>query len=641
MLSGAIFAAMTRPAWFAPAVIVLLAVVLRVIYVLLLRDHPLFDSPNMDAGYHLAWARALAGGEEFQDGPFFRAPLYPMTLAALSWLPGEGTLGPRLAQALFGGLTAFLTFRIGQRVHGREAGLIASLLVATSWVLIAFDAELLIPTLFVPLTLLALDRALAWGFDDRPGPAWLAGMAFGLAAIARPNVLLFMPVAFLLALVRGRGWRGPLGLTLGTCCAVAPVTIHNAMEGDAALVATQAGVNLWIGNNPSSNGTTAIVPGTPDGWWEGYYGAIAQAELAEGRELQPSEVSSHFTRRALGWAAEEPGAWAAHMLWKARLLVANVELANNSDVEFTAVRTMPPLRFTPSRWDVLLGLGVVGLVLGMRRGQRGAGLLTVYFGVYAFSIVLFFVTARFRVPLVPILAIGAGHAITSAIGAIKARDGRAFALMVVPALAIAVFSNVLPGDLRRQGAAGLLGLGMAELQRGDPAAAVEYLEDAYAISPTNPQVRYQLAYALRERGATAERIRGLCQVLPGFEGTPGALDLATLELEVVLESEGPERALPRVDAMLEQYPGTSALRFLRAKVLASSGRIEEALSALADQARDEPRNPEPHYGAGQILEQVGRLDEAREAYSEVLARADFCPPVVIADAQARLERLGR
>ena len=350
----------------------------------------------MDAGYHLAWARAVAGGEEFQDGPFFRAPLYPLTLAVMTWLPGDGTLGPRMVQALFGGLSTLLTFRIGARVHGRGAGLIAALLVATSWVLIAFDAELLIPTLFVPLTLLALDRALAWGFDDRPGPALIAGLAFGVAAIARPNVLLFMPVAFLIAIVKGRGWKGPLGLTLGACLAVAPVTIHNATEGDPALVATQAGVNLWIGNNPASDGSAAIVPGTPDGWWEGYYGAIAQAEAAEGRELRPSEVSSHFTRRALGWALEEPGAWAAHMLWKTRLLLSNVELANNSDVEFTAVRTMPPLRFTPSRWDLLLGFGLMGLLLGVRKGQRGAGTLALYLGVYSVSIVLFFVSARMR-----------------------------------------------------------------------------------------------------------------------------------------------------------------------------------------------------------------------------------------------------
>ncbi|MEE2939897.1 MAG: tetratricopeptide repeat protein, partial [Planctomycetota bacterium] len=582
-----------------------------------------------------------AAGDEFQDGPFFRAPLYPMSLAALTWLPGDGTLGPRLAQALLGGLSALLTFRIGERVHGRGAGLIAALLVATSWALIAFDAELLIPTLFVPLTLLALDRSLAWGFDARPGPALVAGLAFGLAAIARPNVLLFMPVAFCLAVARGKGWRAPIALALGTCAAVAPVTIHNALEGDTALVSTQAGVNLWIGNNPASDGSSAIVPGTPDGWWEGYYGAIAQAEAAEGRELRPSEVSAHFTRRALGWATREPGRWASHQLWKARLRVSNVELANNSDIEFTAVRTMPPLRYTPSRWDLLLGLGLVGLLAGIRKGQRGAGVLALYLGVYALSIVLFFVSSRFRVPLVPILAIGAGHAITCVAAALKARDGRALALLVLPAVAIAGLSNAVPGNVDGRDAAGLLGLGIAELRRGDAASARAHLEEAYALSPTNPQVRYQLAYALREGGGSMERIRGLCQVLPGFEGTPAALDLATLELEVVLQTEGPEVALPRVDALLSRYPATSSLRFLRANALAASGRIDDALVALSEQARDEPRNPEPHYGAGQLLEQSGRLAEARAAYAEVLQRADFCPPVVISDVRGRLRRLER
>lgn len=627
---------MNRPAWLVPASIVLLAVGLRVIYVLLSTEHPLFDSPNMDAGYHLAWATAFAGGEEFQDGPFFRAPLYPMVLAGLTALPGDGTLVARLAQALFGGMSAYLTYRIGARVHGRDAGFVAGLLVACSWVLIAFDAELLIPTLFIPLTLLALDRALEWGFDDRPRPALIAGLAFGLAAIARPNVLVFMPVAFALAVARGRGWRGPTALTLGTCLAIAPVTLHNALEGDAALISTQAGVNLWIGNNPESDGSAAIVPGTPDGWWEGYYGAISQAEAAAGRRLQPSEVSKYFTARAFRWAMDDPGSWAAHMLWKARLLVTNVELANNSDIEFTATRTMPILRFTPSRWDLLLGLGLVGLAAGVRSGRRGAGVLALYLVVYAGSIVLFFVSARFRVPLVPILAIGAGHAITLAMEALRARDARSLATLVVPALAIIGLSNWVPEGIQRGESAGLLGLGIAELRRGDAVAARVHLEEAYSESPTNPQVRYHLACALRQSGGSPERIRGLCQILPGFEGAPAALDLMVLELQVALENDGPTAALPRIDILLQRFPGTSALRFLRANALSASGRIDEALLALSEQAQDEPQNPEPHYGAAQILEQVGRIEEARAAYEAVLARSAFCAPIVISDVRERL-----
>ncbi|MEM6673678.1 MAG: glycosyltransferase family 39 protein, partial [Planctomycetota bacterium] len=137
--------------WRAPAALFLVAVALRVAYVLLYRDHPRFDAPAMDAGYHLAWARAIAAGAEFQDGPFFRAPLYPLVLAGFVVLSPGGTLVPRLLQSLLGGLAVVLATRLGARVFGSRAGAVGGLLVAVSWILIAFDAELLIPTLLVPL----------------------------------------------------------------------------------------------------------------------------------------------------------------------------------------------------------------------------------------------------------------------------------------------------------------------------------------------------------------------------------------------------------------------------------------------------------------------------------------------------------
>lgn len=631
---------MTRTSWIVPSALVLLAVVLRVAYVLALRSHPLFDAPNMDAGYHLAWAESLARGEEFQDGPFFRAPLYPLFLSFVLRVFGEGTLAPRLVQALLGGLTTWLTHRIATRVAGPVAGAVAAALVACSWILVAFDGELLIPTLFVPLTLLALERLLWWGFEDRPGRAALVGALFGLSALARPNVLLFMPLAFVVALVRTRGARTPLALTLGTCLALAPVTLHNVLEGDPALVATQGGVNLWIGNNPWSDGSSAIVPGTPDGWWEGYHGAIAQAEAAEGRTLRSSEVSRHFAGRAWAWMRGDPGAAAAHMAWKARLLVSNVELANNSDVEFTAMRTLPLLRATPARWDVLLGLGVVGLVSLAVRRRRGAGVLLAYLAVYAASVVLFFVSARFRVPLVPVLAIGSGAAVAELVAALRAaRWARALAV-VVPALALVWLSNRVPAEVQRGEAVGLMHLGIAELARGRADVAVEHLEAAYALAPTNLQVRYQLGSALLAQGGSLRRVLGLCEVPANLVDAPGAVDLGVLRLEARLRGEGAAAVLPDIERLLASRPADSELRFLRASTLAAAGRVPEALAALAEQAADEPENPEPHYGAGQILEQVGRPEEARAAYSRVLERRRFCAPAVVTEVEARLARLG-
>ena len=60
-----------------------LALGLRVAHVLAYRASPLFEEPQMDALYHVEWARALAAGREYQDGPYFRAPLYPWLLGAV------------------------------------------------------------------------------------------------------------------------------------------------------------------------------------------------------------------------------------------------------------------------------------------------------------------------------------------------------------------------------------------------------------------------------------------------------------------------------------------------------------------------------------------------------------------------------
>ena len=74
-----------------------------------------------------------------------------------------------------------------------------------------------------------------------------------------------------------------------------PISAYNRIVGeDWVLIASQAGVNLWIGNNPESDGSTAIVPGTRGGWWEGYHDSIALAEAEAGRTLSASGVSRHY-----------------------------------------------------------------------------------------------------------------------------------------------------------------------------------------------------------------------------------------------------------------------------------------------------------------------------------------------------------
>ena len=96
-------------------------------------------------------------------------------------------------------------------------------------------------------------------------------------------------------------------MTLGCLLPIVPVTIRNQVVGDdLVLISSQAGVNFYIGNNPLSDGRTAIVPGTPGGWWEGYHATIERAERATGRDLKPSPVSRYYFGEAFALTADPP-----------------------------------------------------------------------------------------------------------------------------------------------------------------------------------------------------------------------------------------------------------------------------------------------------------------------------------------------
>ncbi|MDG1986239.1 MAG: glycosyltransferase family 39 protein [Planctomycetota bacterium] len=629
------------PAWRWPVLASFgLGALLRVAYVLALRDHPRFEAPTMDAAYHLAWARTLVGGETFQDGSFFRAPLYPYFLSIWTALSPGSTLLARLAQALLGGVAAGLTAGLACRVVGRKAAWWAGGFVALSPVMVAFDAELLIPVLLVPLLLWALDRCVAWGGDDRPRAAVWTGVLFGLAAIARPNVLLFMPGLFAWTIWRTRRPVSGLALALGTLMPIAPVTLVNVLAGDPALISTQAGVNFWIGNNPQSDGVSAIVPGTRQGWWDGFHDSVAAAERAEGRELRPGEVSRHYGRRALAWILSEPGDAARLFAWKARLLCTNVELANNQAIEFTARRTLPALRFSPSRWDVLFSLGVVGLVLAWRRRERGAGVLLGFLSVYSLSVLLFFVNARFRVPLTPVLAVGAGYSLVQLAGAWRRREPGRAAMIGVPVILLGVLSNLVPDAVHRSDAAGYADLGRAELVGGDAAAALQHLTTATALSPRSVQVRMALSSAILE--ATGDHERAL-RSLQDVEPFASAMDRAELEARIWalrINSGEAGTVLAEVSLARRTRPDEGALRFVQAMAQAACGQAPGAIGTLQELVASEPTNVAALLFLGSLEEELGRRQDAHRTYTQASALGRFATPVEAAAIGDGLQRCG-
>lgn len=513
-----------RERWILAAIL-LCALLVRVVYVLQSRANPFFAEPAMDAGYHLEWARALAAGHTFQPGPFFRAPLYPWFLALCLRVFGENLLLVRLVQALIGTGSCWLAWRVGARAFDTRTGLLAAGIGAGYWMLVYFDAELLLPVLEVPTTLLVALAGLRW--RERPGSsrAFQLGLALGAAAIVRPNILLFAPLLGLWLLYESSARLRTLGFAvLGLALPIAPITLYNGLVGgDWTLISTQGGVNLWIGNNPQADGASALVPGTRADWWGGYQDSIQQAEAHEGRALKPSEVSDSYARRVREFWAAQPRHALELTLWKLRLFLTDRELGNNQDERFFALHFGPLLRWLPLGYGLLLPLALLGLLLSARRARELFPLYALV-PVYAASVVLFFVNARFRMPLVLPLAIFAAHALVCGFDALRAR--RYAALGAALALASAFWAGVhhVPAGVRQDDAQGWWQLGIHYAQHGDAARALEYFDAALERDPRLARLHRDRGLALANLGRASEAEAELRRALELQRDDPASYD---------------------------------------------------------------------------------------------------------------------
>lgn len=393
--------------WWQPVVIFCLALLVRILYLLQARQQdPLFFSPQMDALYHHQWAVAVARGAEFIEDAYFRAPLYPFFLGLIYKVFGVNLFVARLVQVVLGSLSCLFLCLIGRKLFDGRTGFIAGLLMAFYPLFIYFDGELLIPVLLVFL-LLCGSLFLYWK-DKKWFYLPLAGLFFGLGAIARPNVLLFVFVLVVWFFFENRqGWLRRSAIFL--CAAlipIVPVTVRNYVKSKSfVLIAWQAGTNFYIGNNEYSDGTTAIVPGTRGTWWGGYNDVKRIAETELGRQLKGYEIDRFWLKKGFQFWQRNP-LKALHLtLRKFYLWFCGYEVSNNRDKYFFKRYTFLNFlwfktSFLKFPFGVVLPLALAGIYLTRRNWRR---LMPVYLFLcaYMLSFIPFFITARYRLPVVP------------------------------------------------------------------------------------------------------------------------------------------------------------------------------------------------------------------------------------------------
>jgi 4-amino-4-deoxy-L-arabinose transferase-like glycosyltransferase len=556
--------------------VALVSLAMRAWYLSLFSDSILRAGIWSDAATYNQWARRIVvNGDWLGSDPFFMAPLYPYFLAIIYSVFGESLLAVRLIQSLLGSGTAVLVFLISERVFSsKKAGLVAGLLAAFYGPFLLSHNLLLVETLKVFLVTLA-----AWFFliakDDHRMRWWIGGgLAIGGAVLCRASDFLLLLAVELWIIfftggdVRKRALRA-VAVAASVALLVLPVTVRNyVVSGEFILITSNGGLNFYLGNNPEAVGRYYNVDrldlaNDPDG--------RVYLEQTLNRQLRHSEVSGIWFSRAMDFIVQQPGSFLRLLLRKLSLFFHHKEISQiGYNYAFVAQAATGLLTYLPT-FLIVGPLGILGAVLSFRRWKDR-------FLVYSFlvaetlSVVLFFVTDRFRLSAIPFFMAFAGWAVVFLIDQARAKEKKALVAPVLIVVACVVFMTSLTERIPDEFSLEWEQVGTLYFNTGNHTAAMQSYRNA---------AMYRDAYHLRNAVGN------------------------------VLLSTG------RIDEAIEQYraghsmhPGQAGSMFGIGTAYVRRQDWQAALKAFDDAIRINPRFAPAHLNRGLTLYYLQRFGEA-------------------------------
>lgn len=625
-----------RRAWLLPLAVFLAALVPRWAYVHQSARDIGLDSDRLtqlDTHVFAEWARTIAAGDlpcleqphayhlwtqdvapeskwlEWYGGSrtYHQSPLYAYFVAAVYRLVGAGQVTLGYAQGVLGALACALTALLARRLVSPLAGWVAGLSLALMGQYYFYDAFTLRDG---PLALLTVVLALALETAVRRGRArdWLAaGAALGLFTLAKETGL---PLLGLTLLALGWAWRRDPArlaraaalLLLGWGLLTAPAFVRNRLvDAPTFKLSTRGPEVLIVGNARGQDGIGWDVPAA----------TMRRILMDANFGLARTAALVLATHRAQPWGFVELQAR------KLGAFLDGYEVPNNADFHLHAAH-LSTLRLGFVGWGELSALALLGLLLGLPRRRELAVPYLLFLALSA-SVVALYMLGRFRVHVVPLLALFAALAVDWLVRALRARRHAALALAVVP---LALFWS----GTRADGPDNLYYRGQAErgkhtsmmmllLKSGDAARARVFHEHLRASLDIDAGRLDALPF-VPEDGSLEARLLAFDEAFAHFTAAEA------------LAADDPRRAL-------EQGLGFAAMarageRYERTEL--SDLARERFRSALAA----DPALPGVHRGLAELHAQAGRVGLA---FSELKAELEAHPDDARAHRDAGFIRL--
>lgn len=368
----------------------------------------------------LATSLVEGRGFAFKNGPTsLRPPLYPAFIAGLWLASGTQSLQlVRAAQAVLALVTAWLVYKIGCDLYDARTALVAAAVTAFYPALMFDNMMALSESVFTILVVAALFVLVRLVRAPNLARSAGAGILIGLAALTR-SVL--WPFPLVVATLVAWWTPGPVRYRLliattllgGALLIIGPWAIRNSrLQGVPVIVDTMGGLNLMMGNyeytphdriwdaismEGEKSWIIGIPPAPPDGgpWTEGKKERWARGEAVRFMLANPGlTLWRSCIKFADFWGLD-------------RDFIAGVQRGMfHPPAWFTVVAGLAMLLAYPA----VLAYAVAGIWLAPPANRRAHVLLLLAVAFVCALHTIVFAHPRYRLPLMPLLAIYAGAA---------------------------------------------------------------------------------------------------------------------------------------------------------------------------------------------------------------------------------------
>jgi Tfp pilus assembly protein PilF/4-amino-4-deoxy-L-arabinose transferase-like glycosyltransferase len=595
----------------------LIAFAVKAAYVLESAQSLQIRVPIMDALHYDKTAVDILRGGVVRDEAFFMGPLYSYFLAAVYAIFGRDYTVVRLIQAVGGSLTVVVTYFLGRRLFRPSIGFVGAVLLVLYGATTFYETQLLMMWLGTLLNLTCLFLLVRMGPNARWRAYLVPGFVLGLSALARANIFVFVPVAvvwILLARETPDRLKKAAAFFAAVVVAVLPATVHNyAVSRDFIPVTANAGINFYIGNGEFATGIFYPPPGT-----DFFTDATTRTyvERLMGRDMTPSEISGYWTGLAFDFIRSDPAAALALFWRKVALFFNGYEIPQIESFDLTRRQYVTLTLLIVNYWFIG-SIGILGLLFSLPRWRRLLPLQG-YVVAYALSIALFFVTARYRAQIAPVMALFAAYALLDAFPRFITGPRRGIAVAGLAATVLLLtHPSLFALDDKEVAYREHIHTGRRAGVAGEYQTAVSEVDDAVALFPDYYEGYVHRAIVHNGGGDHFKAIEDYTRALELRDDLSGThYDLGQTFRKVNMKRQA-----------IEEYKKAIALDSLMVKAYnnlgityVEIGEFQQAVDCFQTVIDLDPNYAKAYNNLGAVLAENNRVDDAIATFLEAIRR---------------------